>query len=189
MKNLIFNTSTKAKFFFCITIIFLGLTACSKDDGGGSDASTSKDYYFKASLDGRKIDFRVVKFQGGGNDNRFEQIVVGGYETSFPTTSGATLPPSLDFEIWNLGGNITAGTYTTPSELVMIARYAIQTKNGTLLYNTSYSDDLFTVKIEKISKEEGIKGIFSGTVRNFEGAPISVTDGSFNLPYDKLINP
>ncbi|BAV06449.1 hypothetical protein FLA_2468 [Filimonas lacunae] len=70
----------------------------------------------------------------------------------------------------------------------MIARYAVQQPDGTLLYNTANSNDVFTVKIEAIS-QEGIKGTFSGTVRNLAGQAISITDGSFNLPYQTLINP
>ncbi|MDQ1165484.1 hypothetical protein [Flavobacterium sp. SORGH_AS_0622] len=71
----------------------------------------------------------------------------------------------------------------------MVARYAIQTPNGTILYNTRTADDIFTVKIESISKS-GIKGTFSGKVRNMEsGAVINITDGSFNLPYMDIVNP
>ena len=171
--------------FLYLAVITLSISACKKDNGGGTNAAN--DYYFKASLDGRKINFHTVNFQGGGNDNRWEHIVIGGYETSYPA-SGGDVPPSLDFEIWRLGGNITAGTYVTPAEPEMIARYAVQQPDGTLLYNTSYSDDVFTVKIEAISKD-GIKGTLSGTVRSMAGQAIIITDGSFNLPYQTLINP
>jgi len=170
--------------FLYLPIIILSLSACSKDDGGGP----STDYYFKASLNGKAINFHTVNFQGGGNDNKWEHIVIGGYETSYPT-NGGPVPPSLDFEIWRTGGNITPGTYATPAEEGMIARYAVQTTNGTLLYNTSNADDVFTVKIEKISKDGGIKGTFAGTVRTMEGVSISVTEGSFNLPFETLVNP
>lgn len=189
MKGFLWNSVLSSKSAFVrmwlyLTVITLGLSACSKDDGGGPG---TKDYYFKASLNGRAINFHTVNFQGGGDDNRWEHIVIGGYETSYPT-SGGSIPPSLDFEIWKSGGNISAGTYATPAEEGMIARYAVQTADGTLLYNTSNADDIFTVKIEKISKE-GIKGTFTGTVRSMAGASISVTDGSFNLPYETLVNP
>lgn len=170
----------------CFLIIVFCMSACSKDDGGGN-SSSSGDYFFRATVGGRKVDFHTVNFQGGGNDNRWEHIVVGGYEDSYPS-SGGPVPPSLDFEIWRTGGNIVPGTYTTPAEPNMIARYAVQQPDGTLLYNTSFSDDVFTVNIEAISKE-GIKGSFSGTVRNMAGQAISITDGSFNLPYQTLINP
>lgn len=172
--------------FYASAIILL-FSACSSDDGG-SDENKS-DYYFRASVGGRKIDFRTAKFQGGGNDDRFEMIVVGGFDGPHPTKTGEVMPPSLDFEIWRVGGNITAGTYSTPAELEMMGRYAIQTKDGTILYNTAIGDDLFTVKIESISKK-GIKGTFEGTVRNVSsGETISITEGTFNLPYDEIVNP
>ena len=167
----------------CLIFISMCLSACSKDDNGGGEPTG--DYYFRAKLGGKAVNFHSVNFQGGGNDNRFEQIVIGGHETSYPASGPVS--PSFDFEIWREGGNITAGTYTTPGEN-MIARYAIQKSDGTLIYNTSYSDDVFTVKIEAISKT-GIKGTFSGTVRNSVGGAISITDGTFNLPYETLINP
>jgi hypothetical protein len=173
--------------FYASAFILL-FSACSSDDGGGSDENKS-DYYFRASVGGRKIDFRTAKFQGGGNDDRFEMIVVGGFDGPHPTKAGEVMPPSLDFEIWRVGGNITAGTYSTPAELEMMGRYAIQTKDGTILYNTAIGDDLFTVKIESISKK-GIKGTFEGTVRNVSsGETISITEGTFNLPYDEIVNP
>ena len=165
-------------------MITLSLSACKKDESGGV---ASGDYYFSAKLDGRKVVFHAVNFQGSGADARFEHIVVGGYETSYPTSGGA-VPPSLDFEIWRPGGNITTGSYATPAEPKMIARYAVQKSDGTLLYNTSFANDLFTLKIESISKT-GIKGTFSGTLRNRTEEPISVSEGSFNLPYETIVNP
>ncbi|RZJ54458.1 MAG: hypothetical protein EOO44_04930 [Flavobacterium sp.] len=172
--------------FFYTAISTIVLSGCSSDEGG-SDKNES-DYYFRATLDGRKVDFYNANFQGGGNDNRFEHIVIGGYETPFPKI-GEPLPPSLDFEIWKLGSDIKAGTYSTPAEEEMVARYAIQTTNGTILYSTRTADDIFTVKIESISKS-GIKGSFSGTVRNLDsGKAITITEGTFNLPDSDLVNP
>lgn len=174
-------------FFLSLYLVMAAcsITACSKDDGGG-DSPSSK-YYFKATVGGRKIDFHSVIFQGGGNDDKWEHIVVGGVETSY-STSGGPLPPSLDFEIWRLGSNIGPGAYVNPVEPNMIARYAIQHPDGSQVYNTSYSDDAFTVNIEAISKS-GIKGTFSGTVRSLAGEAISITEGSFDLPYETLVNP
>lgn len=186
-RSLIVKSTKVVKQLFFASAFILLFSACSSDDGGGSD--NKSDYYFRASVDGRKIDFRTAKFQGGGNDNRLEMIILGGFDGPHPTKAGEVMPPSLDFEIWRLGGNITAGTYSTPAEQEMIARYAIQTDNGTILYNTAIGDDLFTVKIESIS-EAGIKGTFSGTVRNVStGHTISITEGAFNLPHDEIVNP
>lgn len=165
----------------CYVIMAItSFSACSKKDDESPDLS--KDYHFSASFDGRKVNLRVVKFQGGGNDNRWEQIVIGGNETSDVKS------PSLDFEIWRLGGNISAGKYVTTSEPEMVVRYAIQQADGTMVYNTTNFDDVVTVNIETISKE-GIKGTLSGTIRNMAGQAISITDGSFNLPYNILVNP
>ncbi len=168
----------------CFIMITICLSACSKkNDGGGAPDG---DYYFRAKIGGKAVNFHSVNFQGSGDDNRFEHIVIGGDETSY--SGSGLLPPSLDFEIWRLGGNIAAGTYATPVEKGMIARYAIQKSDGTLVYNTSTSNDIFTVKIEAISKA-GIRGAFSGTVRNSAGEAIDITDGTFNLPYETSINP
>ncbi|QXU42875.1 hypothetical protein [Pedobacter sp. D749] len=168
----------------CFIIVSMCLSGCSKDDNGGGEPTG--DYYFRAKIGEKEVNFHNVNFQGSGDDNRFEHIVVGGYESSYPLSG--PIPPSLDFEIWRLGGNIAAGTYVTPAENKMIARYAIQKTEGTLLYNTSFSDDVFTLKIEAISKS-GIKGAFSGTVRNSAGEAIEITGGTFNLPYETTINP
>jgi hypothetical protein len=197
MKKFFFNNALSAKpsivlkllnslsMLFYLAVLAISLSACSKDKGSGPQ--TTGDYYFRASLDGRKVDFHTANFQGSGDDGRFEHLVVGGYETSYPA-SGGPIPPSLDFEIWRLGGNITTGTYSTPAEQKMIARYAVQNPDGTLLYNTSFANDVFTLKIETISKT-GIKGTFSGTVRSMAGKAISITEGSFNLPYQTIVNP
>lgn len=171
-------------FYTAISAVFF--SACSSDEDGPN--KTRSQYYFRASLDGRKVDFYNVNFQGGGNDNRFEQIVIGGYEAPFPKI-GQQLPPSLDFEIWKLGGDITAGTYSTPADQEMVARYAVQRPEGTILYSTRTADDIFTVKIESISKSS-IKGTFSGKVRNLDsGQAIAITEGVFNLPYLDIVNP
>jgi len=171
---------------FCLVLAGLILSACSKKNGGSNSSQSSGEYYFRAKLNGTPKDFQTVKFQGGGNDNHWEHVVVGGYEASVTANSGA-LSPSLDFEIWRVGGNIGTGTYVTTTEPQMISRYAVQTGNGTMLYNTINAKDVFTVKIDAISKD-GIKGAFSGTLTNSTGVSISVKDGVFNLPYDKLVN-
>lgn len=168
------------------SLTVLLFSACSSDSG--SDNSES-DYYFKAALDGRDVSFYMVNFQGGGNDSRFEMINVGGFEKPFPSKAGELAPPSLDFEIWKIGGDITPGTYSTPQEPEMVARYAVQTAEGTILYSTRTADDIFTVKIESISKS-GIKGTFSGKVRNMDtGKVLEITQGRFNLPYEDIVNP
>jgi len=170
------------------TILLLALTllsfsACSNDEGGGN----TSDYYFKATVDGREINFRSAQFQGGtGTDNIWEHVVVGADETTY--TGSGPLPPSLDFEIWDVGGNITPGTYATPADDRLIVRYAIQTPEGTIVYNTSMYDSPFKVTIEAISKD-GIKGKMEGTLQNEQGEPRIITNGSFNLPFEELVNP
>jgi len=183
--NLITKTFKKA-ISVCLALIILLLTGCDKKEAGRG-AEQSDDYYFKATLGGRKIVYRAANFQGGGNDDRCEHIVVGGFEG--PWIPGDPIgPDGLSFEIWRLGGNIGPGQYSTPAEKNMTAKYTIQTEGGTIIYNTYWADDLFNLKIDAISKQ-GIKGSFSGTVRNQEGKAVSITEGSFNLPYEDLINP
>ena len=176
-----------SRFFLAILSVFflISLGGCKKDSDGG--AEEAKDYFFKATVGGKEINYYSVNFQGGGNDDRWEHIVIGGSESSL-LNNPKQLPPRLDFEIWKQGGNIGVGTYSTPSEPLMIARYVVQTDQGSLIWNTSWADDVFTVKIEAISKQ-GIKGTFSGTVRNQAGQAVSITNGSFNLPYKDLVNP
>ena len=158
------------------TILLLALTvlsfsACSNDEGGGN----TSDYYFKATVDGREINFHSAQFQGGtGIDNIWEHVVVGADETTY--TGSGPLPPSLDFEIWDVGGNITPGTYATPADDRLIVRYAIQTPEGTIVYNTSMYDSPFKVTIEAISKD-GIKGKMEGTLQNEQGEPRIITNG------------
>jgi len=181
------DTTFKNMIIVSLTLIFLFVTGCSKKDAEGGGTEQSDDYYFKATLNGRKINYRAANFQGGGNDDRWEHIVVGGFEG--PWVPGDLIgPPGLSFEIWRLGGNIGTGSYSTPAEEKMTAKYNIQTANGTIIYNTSWADDIFNLKIDEISKK-GIKGSFSGTVRNEEGTAVKITEGSFNLPYEDLINP
>lgn len=98
MKKLRFKNALSAKLaivskhltglsmLFYLTVIAISLSACSKDKGGGPE--TPGDYYFRASVDGRKVEFHTANFQGSGNDGRFEHIVVGGYETSYPASGG-----------------------------------------------------------------------------------------------------
>jgi len=166
-----------------LAMAILSFSACSDDEGGGS----TSDYYFKATVDGHVINFRSAQFQGGtGDNNIWEHVVVGGDETRY--TGSGPLPPSLDFEIWDVGGNITPGIYTTPADDRLIVRYAIQTPQGTIVYNNSMYDSPFKVTIEAISKD-GIKGKMEGTLQNEQGETRIITNGSFNLPFEELVNP
>ena len=188
MKSFSFKNKTArfVKQLFYVSVLAVLFSACSSNDSE-SDNNQSE-YYFKATLDGRKINYYDANFQFSGNDGRFEHITIGGFETPYPKTPGELAPNSLDFEIWRTGGNIPAGTYSTPTEPEMIARYALQKKDGTIVYNTQNANDVFIVKIESIS-EKGIKGTFSGKLTNSSGEVVEVTEGSFNLPDSDLVNP
>lgn len=171
---------------FYLALVSLTLQGCSRKhtaEGSGN----SGDYYFRATLGGSKKDFHLLKFQGGDADGPWQHIVVGGAEVFTAGTNGDT-GRNLNFEIFRTGGNITPGSYSTLEEKQMIARYAIQKSGGTVLYNTVNGPDNFILKIDAISGD-GIRGTFSGTLRNDAGVAISVTDGSFNLPYDQMVNP
>jgi len=169
------------------TLLF---SACKKDKDAA--APGKGDYYFKATFNGKEQDFsHTANYQGMfSDDGRLVMIVVGGH-TAGTSEGGSVAAPSFDFEIWRTNGNITAGTYDTRDEAegVMISRYAIQSSGGTILYNTIPDGAYVTVKIDEISNK-GIKGTLSGVIINEStGESITVTNGSFNFPYETVINP
>lgn len=176
--------SSKIRQIFLAAIFLLALIGCSK---GGNDTKPSNEYYLRATVGEKKIDFHMANFQLGESNGKITYVTVGGVETSPP--SDGTLPPSgFDFSIWKLNGDITLGTYLTNIEEDMSATYFIYANKRQIFYDTISANDVFAVKIDAISKK-GIKGSFSGTVRNETGEAIKVTDGYFNLPYQTIINP
>ena len=175
------------KIIIAIGFIILIVNGCSKS-GLNQDDNLSEKYYLKATIDGRKLNYRMVNFQGDLNKDGFEYIVIGGREGSSINNQSTVDSPGLDFEISRPSGNISVGTYSTISEEDMVARYFIQTPAGTSLYDTNLAKDLFVVKIDAISKQ-GITGSFYGTLRNQSGKTINVANGDFKLPYEEIINP
>lgn len=177
----------------------LFFSGCKK---GGGEAPPENAYYFRAKLNGVQKDFlHVAKLQGGGNDNRWEHMILGGYDEAFdPATPLEDLPLDFEIEIWNEGGNITAGTYTeaaggpydteAPNDYDLDGERHVQTSNGTDQYDASESKD-FKLIITELSKEKGIKATFTGTLIHEDNPNdiIHVTEGEIYLPYDKVINP
>jgi hypothetical protein len=177
--------ATKLNTILSITfslLFLLSLSACSKKSDSETNADDSK-YYFMATLNGKKINFFDANFQGGGNDGKWEHIVIGGDEDK---TSNS---PSLDIELWMTGGNIKTGTYDFNLNRNFISRYAIQEANNTIIYNTEYDGVRdYKINITELSKD-GIRGTFSGTLKLKGSTKVYiVTDGDFYLPYQKIIN-
>lgn len=187
---------------FCIAIVaFLFFPGCKKGDG--DTAPDPNKYYFRAKLNGVQKDFlHRAGFHGAGNDNRWEHLILIGYDEAFdPATPLEDLPLDFEIEIWNEGGNITPGTYTeagggpydteTPNDYDLDAERHVQTMdNGTRQYDASENKD-FKLVITEISKEKGIKGTFTGTIVHEDNANdiILITEGELYLPYDAVVNP
>ena len=66
-------------------------------------------YYLKTTIDESKLNYHMVSFQGGENENRLEYIFIGGLENSPSNNNSNINPPRIDFKILRLGGNIIAG--------------------------------------------------------------------------------
>lgn len=185
-----------AKSFLCCVAAcsLLFFAGCKKGDGGGP---APNEYYFRAKLNGELKNFvhGGGGFNGAGNNNLLQHIILSGYESDFaPSTPLEELPPAFSLEIWNEGGNIPAGTYTeaeglpsdseSPNDYSLDGEYHIQTNAGTIQYD-AYDTHDFTMIITEISKEKGIKGTFKGKIANEDDMTdvVNVTEGEFYLPY------
>jgi hypothetical protein len=164
-----------------ILILLLVLMGCAKKDD-----ITTKDYYLKATINGKKINFKMASYQLGGDKGSIEFITIGGTEGSTPTDAASA--NGFTFEIWRAGGSLSAGTYDVRTEEDMYAVYYIQSKNGTIEYDATWANDAFIVEIDVVSKTN-IRGSFFGTLRNELGQTISITEGAFHLPNEVIINP
>ncbi|WP_300673167.1 hypothetical protein [Soonwooa sp.] len=178
-----------------VLVLVVGCRSSSSNDDDFS--TTSNKYYYTAKLDGVETNFlHTAILQGGGNGGRMEHIVLAGYIKSFPTTGNANdTPPAFVFEIWNMGGNITAGIYDgvkggsydddSPDTYSLDAEYL---PSVTTQFDAADTKN-FVLNITELSKENGIKATFSGTLtsRDFPGKTITVTDGKLYLPFNKLV--
>ncbi|RYE39315.1 MAG: hypothetical protein EOP48_25935 [Sphingobacteriales bacterium] len=161
-------------------ILLLVLMGCAKKDD-----ITTKDHYLKATINGKKINFKMASYQLGGDNGSIEFVTIGGTESSTP--ADGALANGFTFEISRAGGSLTAGTYDVRAEEDMYAVYYIQSQNGTIEYDATWANDAFIVKIDVISKTN-IKGSFSGVLRNELGQTISITEGTFHLPNEVIVN-
>lgn len=93
-----------------ILLVLLFAVGCSKKK---EDKTVLSNYYFRATFDGKEVKFSSANFQGNEVDGGWQHMVIGAVErtsvSSFP-------PPSFDFEIWRIGGNITKDGYSTTTE-------------------------------------------------------------------------
>ena len=191
----------KAGLLAVVGVLMAGVlfSGCSKEDGGG----TYNTYYFKANINGEQYNFlHSAKFQGGGNDNKWQHIVISGYISA---TDGSEpleqQPHSFGFDLWNEGGDFPPGTYTQNggiwdgvddirAETYSIdMEYFIQTKEGTVQYDARETGD-FTLEIIEINQSNGIKGKFKGTISHEDNIndKMVITEGEFYLPYNELVN-
>lgn len=182
----------KQRTFIYFAVMLINLYSCSSADKG-RDEHDLGNYHFKATVGGRKMNCNIAKFEGRVKDGCWEYIAVVGNEIrdySFPFFNFVPNYSSLflDFEICRHGGSIEPGSYSTQTEQGMVVRYGVDTPDGINIYGTDHAKDVFTVEIEKINKD-GIKGTFSGMVRNGIGQPLFIVDGSFNVPHDMLVYP
>lgn len=144
-------------------------------------------YYLKTTIDESKLNYHMVSFQGGENENRLEYIFIGGLENSPSNNNSNINPPRIDFKISRLGGNIIAGSYSTTLEVDMLAHYFMQTPVVTSPYYTNWANDLFVFKIDTFSKQS-ISGSFSITEKNLSGKTININYEYSKLLYEEVIN-
>ncbi len=132
-------------------------------------------YYIKAKLNGELKEFKkLLSAQRGIDNGRIVHLVLAGSQND---GSGY---PTLDLEVWDLPGNITAGTYSEISKDV-IARYSTDAfKRHNSIGNGA--EDL-TITITEITAT-AIKGTFSGTITNDAGDNILLTEGAFSCLFD-----
>ncbi len=182
----------------CMLMANVLSTGCSKNDDGGADNK----YYFRAKVNGQQYDFlHSAQFQGGGNDNKWQHITIGGYisATDFSKPIEES-PHAFGFDLWNEGGDFQPGTYTqngggpyddeSPSSYSIDMEYHIQTADqGTIQYDARETGD-FTFEILEISKSNGIKAKFKGTIAHEDDINDKkvITDGELYLPYEDIIN-
>ncbi len=196
------QTPIKSALLVFSSLVLLWAASCGKTDDTPAPGSTG-DYYFRAKLNGKQLDFlHSAQFQGGGNDNRWEHIIFSGYESKYDASKPLEeWPHNFNVDMWNEGGDFPSGTYTeagggphddeAPNSYDVDGEYHIQTKDhGTLQYDARETND-FTLTITEISAGKGIKGTFKGTLSNENdfSDKITVTDGEFYLPPDAIVNP
>jgi hypothetical protein len=151
-------------------ILVTGCFSCSKV----SDTPTET-YYIKAKFNGELKEFKkLLSAQRGIDNGRIVHLVLGGSQND---GSGY---PTLDLEVWDLSGNITAGTYSEISKDV-IARYSTDAFKRHNSIGNGAED--FTITITEITAT-AIKGNFSGTITNDAGEDILLTEGAFSCLFD-----
>lgn len=134
-----------------------------------------EEYYIRAKFDGQLKEFKeLMSAQRGIDNGRIVHLVCGASQNK---TSSY---PSLDFEIWDLSGNISVGTYSELNKDI-ISRYAT---DGFKRHNSiSNAAEDFQVVITEMTGEI-VKGRFNGTITNDAGQDILITDGEFYFRFD-----
>jgi hypothetical protein len=140
-----------------------------------SSLNAAKEYFMRAKLDGKWIDFSanfsVDRWEVG------RPMLVAGYQEE-----GFGLP-ALDIEIW-ANQPIQIGTYNELNVAILLSRYAAQL-NQTYHSRIGRADvDDFMVTITEINTTF-VKGTFAGTLTNLDTRQsIKVTEGAFFVPFD-----
>lgn len=183
-----------------VLVVVFAFFGCSKDD---NDGGAGNKYYFKAKVNNEPYNFlHTAQFQGGGNDNKWQHIVIHGYVSDYDSFKPLEESPhGFGFDLWNEGGDFPPGTYTQngggsydnedPLTYSIDMEYHIQTADqGTIQYDARETED-FTLTIIEVSKSKGVKGTFKGTISNEDNINDKkvITDGEFYLPFEELVNP
>lgn len=173
-----------------IAVLFV-ISGCEKDE----EAAPGADYYFEATLNGSEKDFlHQASFQGGGNDGRWEHIVIGGYEEPIPPgeLDEEDIPAAFVIDLWNEGGTFETGTHISTGETPPDTPSPLDfSMDGEYHPDVTYQFDQrdngrFTLTITELSSETGIKATFDGIITH-ENEVVEVTDGKLYLPFEEVV--
>jgi len=173
--------SIGSAFKFVVVLFAALLTSCGK-----SDHAVTDDVFFECKLNGELHTFNNLT---NANDPPSEEtvhfVVIAGWE-------GKDINKSPSFDIMLVSEeNITEGTYHVAggSSPELDGQYCLQIYEGETHLDTECfmggrsSDTHFTLNITRID-DWGVKGTFSGLIRDVDDNYIEVTDGKFSAPYN-----
>lgn len=156
---------------FCLVLISMAFS-CSSDSGDSSTTPTTGSS-ITASIDGQ-----VWASMTGGAVANLSQIDVIGESTTVLQIVGLKMDQSsvsLQFPI----DNLAVGTYTFNNDETGTLSYT--TAGGAAVYSSFEETGTFSISISQVNVSAGtISGTFSGTVLDFDGNSLSITNGVIN---------